>query len=415
MKTNIFFIAIMLLAGACSKQFIPEATVADPFNGYRKFLKAGEQVHTLWAGKHINIGTVTYGIDDQANFYATYDCSLSGWTITETHLFAGDMASMPLNKPGKPKIGLFPHTGTHQPGVSSYTYLVPLSQLPPCASPGFVVAAHCVVHSPNGQQETAWAEGAYKFSDKGWGWYDDYFYDPPALMSVILYGTANRNDSLLFYHIDVTTGDAVLILTEFVGQKSGQYDGAAYDMQSGTVIFTNYDTKELWINHLDSEGPSYCAGILSDTAASGTFHDGNYYYIGQTSNTIHVVSFSDNWIIEMDTILDTIPGLLTVSDIAMSPEGDYLHILGNCGGQPAELAAWNVGSQQFYTLSISLDAASQIAYGSDGALYAVEPYETGNLAVYSINTTNGVLTEINEGTIIIIDSPFTDLAGGPGF
>ena len=72
-KIYLFLIAIVVLA-SCTKQATDDQQIADKWNGYQKYLKTGEMVHTLWAGKNINVGTVTYGIDDNANFYVTYDC-----------------------------------------------------------------------------------------------------------------------------------------------------------------------------------------------------------------------------------------------------------------------------------------------------------------------------------------------------
>lgn len=415
MKRNLQLIVFMLLVSACSKQFIHNEPEADPWNGYRNFLKAGEQVHTLWAGQNINIGTVTYGIDDDANFYATYDCSLSGWLISETHLFAGDKAVMPLNKPGAPKIGLFPYSAVHQPRVSVFTFRVPLSELPPCTDPGFVVAAHGVAHSPTNQTETAWAEGSYTFSDKGWGWYDDFYYTPPPTLSIILYGTTFTCDTLRLYHIDVVTGEADIILEEFVGNTSGTYDGAAYDPESGMFFFSNYSTQDLWVNRLNSEDPSFSAGSLNGTAASGTFYDGAYYYVDEAERTINQVTFFANWAIDTETVLDTLPSLVIVNDIAMNPDGQFLYILGQYNGGGVELITWEVCSQTFYTLSIPIREGAQIAFGSDGELYAIAPLCNGcsNSQVFLVDLAIGTLTNIDDEIILILDQPFSDLSMGP--
>jgi hypothetical protein len=103
MKNAMISFVTLLLITSCAKQSTPDEPV-DIWNGYSKYLKMGEVVHTLWAGKNINVGTVTYGIDDNANFYVTYDCGASGWLISETHMFAGDKKDMPLNKPGHQKL-----------------------------------------------------------------------------------------------------------------------------------------------------------------------------------------------------------------------------------------------------------------------------------------------------------------------
>ena len=413
MKNVFLLFFVILLAASCTKQSAIEEP-ADQWNGYFKYLKAGEMVKTLWAGKNINVGTVTYGIDDNANFYATYDCSSSGWTISETHMYAGDKKDMPLNKPGAPKIGLFPNSGFHNPRVSTFTYYVPLTSLPPCEAPGFVVAAHCVVHSPSNQEETAWAEGDYKFTDKGWGWYDVYYYNQPPNEFVIIYGTAYRNDSLLLYHIDLTNGTSELIMQEYVGNNGGSYDGAAYDLESGMFFFTDYTTKELWANQLKDDDPSFKSGDLLGTAKSGTYFSGAYYYVNDDVNTINRITFTTDYLIASEATLSTIPNAVTVYDIAMSPVGDYLYILGEVDSGGMELISWNVATNIYYTMNIGVSSGSQIAYGSDGTLYVLEPVSGDQgVTAYDVNTEDGTLTEINDGEIIIIDDPFSDIATGP--
>lgn len=413
MKNAFLLFFVILLAASCTKQSAIEEP-ADQWNGYFKYLKAGEMVKTLWAGKNINVGTVTYGIDDNANFYATYDCSSSGWTISETHMYAGDKKDMPLNKPGAPKIGLFPNSGFHNPRVSTFTYYVPLTSLPPCEAPGFVVAAHCVVHSPSNQEETAWAEGDYKFTDKGWGWYDVYYYNQPPNEFVIIYGTAYRNDSLLLYHIDLTNGTSELIMQEYVGNNGGSYDGAAYDLESGMFFFTDYTTKELWANQLKDDDPSFKSGDLLGTAKSGTYFSGAYYYVNDDVNTINRITFTTDYLIASEATMSTIPNAVTVYDIAMSPVGDYLYILGSVDNGGMELIAWEMATDTYFTMAMSLNSGSQIAYGSDGTLYVLEPVAGDQgVTAYDVNTEDGTLTEINDGEIIIIDDPFSDIATGP--
>ncbi len=410
---SLLFIGVILLMG-CAKQNAIDGPVPDKWNGYARYLKAGEQVHTLWAGKNINVGTVTYGLDESANFYVTYDCSASGWLISETHMYAGDKKQMPLNKPGAPKIGLFPNSANHNPRVSTFTYRVPLSQLPPCASPGFVVASHAVVHSPYGQKETAWAEGDYTFSDKGWGWYDDYYYNTPSNQATVLYGTIMTYDTLELYHLDVTNGTAEVILVEYVGDAPGTYDGAAYDMESGVFLFTNYNTGELWINDLQSEGPSFSAGTLGGTSASGTFYEGAYYYVEQELNRIIKVTFTDSWTISGETVLDTIPGQVNVNDIAMSPAGDYLYMMAQLNEGGMELITWEVATHSFFTTSMPVNEGAQIAFGSDDLLYAVAPLDSGSTGTYIIELDSCELIEITDWDgIILIEEPLSDLSIGP--
>jgi hypothetical protein len=414
MKKIILLFTVALLMASCAKQS-PVDEPVDKWNGYSKFLKTGEQVHTLWAGKNINVGTVTYGLDNNANFYVTYDCSSSGWTMSETHMFAGDKSDMPLNKPGSPKIGQFPSSGCHSPRISTKTYTVPLTSLPLCEEPGFVVATHCVVKSPSGQTETAWGEGDYKFTDKGWGWYDVFFFNQPVYEYTILYGTAYSEDTLKLFHIDATNGGAEEILAEFVGNSSGSYDGAAYDIESGNFLFVKESTTdELWINNLTDENPSFYAGTLTGSASSATYYDGTFYYVDSQTNTIKGVILTENWTIASETELDEIPGAITVNDIAMKPDGEALYILGEVDNGGRELISFDMETETFYSMDITINTGAQIAFGSDGILYAVAPIAEGgsHSLIVSIDLSSGTLTPI-EDDIIILDDPFSDLSAGP--
>ncbi|HNQ83131.1 MAG TPA: hypothetical protein PLW31_06770 [Bacteroidales bacterium] len=413
MKNLIEMMLVAVFMSGCA-EIMTEEEMPDKWNGYFQYLKTGEMVHTLWAGKNINVGTVTYGIDENANFYATYDCSAPGWKMSETHMYAGTKAGMPLNKPGRPKIGQFPNSGCHSPRVSTFTYRVPLSSLPPCASPGFVVAAHCVVHGPGGKTESAWAEGSYTFSDKGWGWYDDYYYDPPQEPGPVLYGTSCANDSLRIYHLDISTGCVEMILEEYVGGSPGFYDGADYDPVTGLLFFIKYTTSELWINHLQGEEPSFCAGILSGPSTCGTFQGDHYYYINNSTGSIQSVSFTSTWLIAEEMPLDTLPAGYAVNDIAMDSSGESLYILAQNQSGSMQLLRWDAGEPAFFSMPVAVSEDAQIAFGSDGLLYAVS--STGEcdtcFYIYTIDLENGML-EFVEDDVIMFDDPFSDLSRGP--
>jgi hypothetical protein len=414
MKNLFLLLFTLLLITSCSQKDNLNNPDADKWNGYEKFLKTGEQYHTLFAGRTINVGTCTYGIDANANFYVTYDCSASGWTISETHMFAGDKKNLPLNKPGNPKIGQFPNSKNHSPRVSTYTYRVPLTSLPPCASPGFVVTCHCVVRSPSGQVETAWAEGDFKFTDKDWGWYDIYYYNQPPNQFTILYGTAYVNDTLKLYHMDVTNGKTDLILKEYLGANGGRSDAAAYDDATGMFFFANYNTDVLYANQLKDINPSYVSGTLQGKAASATFYNNAYYYVDENLNTINKVTFTGNYSIASETVLDTIPSAISVNDIAMNPTGTTLFMLGEVSGGGRQLLSWDLATETFYAISITVTSGAQMAYGSDGVLYVIAPITEGgsHSLTYSVNPSTGTMTVI-EDDIIIIDDPFSDISAGP--
>lgn len=443
MKSIYVFLFVILLITSC-KQQSPVEEPEDLWNGYSELLQLKECTigHSLWAGcakndtltNGVKVGKVSYTIENHngiPSLHVQYNTTSSGWKMTESHNYAGLLKCMPLTNVkdcalGNPKIGKFPNSASHgNQGVSIVDYWVALTALPPYqpSDPddiemidyGFVLASHCVVKSPSGQVETAWAFGSDKFNDKGWGWYDKYFEPQNKVPFTVLYGTSYTQDSLKLYHLNMTTGVVTEILREFVGNTAGTYDGAAFDDASDMFLFVNYNTRELYVNYMGDADPSFSAGYLNGTAASGTFYNGSYYYVNPDFNTINKVDFTSAWAIASETVLDTIPESVTVNDIAMSPAGDYLYLVGEVNNGSTELIKWAIAADTYYTIALNINDGAQIAYGSDGNLYAIAPVvETGSTsAAYIVNPNTGVLTEIDEGHIIIIDAAFTDLSRGP--
>jgi hypothetical protein len=73
-----------------------------------------------------------------------------------------------------------------------------------------------------------------------------------------------------------------------------------------------------------------------------------------------------------------------------------------------------VEDHEFYYSPVVINNGAQLAFGSDGILYAIAPqYDFGTTAwIYVIDIESVTLTVI-EDEIIIIEDPFTDLASGP--
>ena len=125
------------------------------------------KVVTLTAGQHIDVGTVTVS-NDETNLYVVYETT-GNWVITETHLYVGTEAGIPLNGGGNPKIGHFPYHGNDD---SPFT--IPLAGL----GDEFVIVAHAVVKKvidgQTVQSETAFGCGEFSFPGNRWGCYFDY-------------------------------------------------------------------------------------------------------------------------------------------------------------------------------------------------------------------------------------------------
>lgn len=128
------------------------------------------KVVTLFAGQTIDAGNVT--VTNDANFiYVTFNTA-NGYVLTQTHLFVGDCALIPVNKPGNPIPGQFPYASAHS-NLTSYTYQIPIMAIPVggCGC----IAAHAVVSlATGGGTQTAWGNGTVINPDGQWGMKFDY-------------------------------------------------------------------------------------------------------------------------------------------------------------------------------------------------------------------------------------------------
>lgn len=129
----------------------------------------------LIAGQTMTAGTIT--VSNDADFiYVTYTTT-NGWVLTQTHLYVGDCALIPVNNPGNPIPGQFPYKAVHN-NITSYTYTVPISQIP--AGGCGCIAAHSVVKQLNGsggtiQTQTGWGQGTLiNLTGGNWGMKFDY-------------------------------------------------------------------------------------------------------------------------------------------------------------------------------------------------------------------------------------------------
>jgi len=127
---------------------------------------------TMFAGQTIPVGTLEITNDDK-NLYVSY-ITKENWFMSETHLYVGELGTMPVNNSNTPIPGKFPYTSNFEQGIISYMYTIPLSSLPTC----YIIAAHASVYRmENGtvvQTETSWSSGT-EFSDTNrWGSYTNY-------------------------------------------------------------------------------------------------------------------------------------------------------------------------------------------------------------------------------------------------
>lgn len=123
----------------------------------------------LLAGQTIPVGSVS--ISSDGTYLTVVYTTTGGWLIDETHLFVGSCSDVPLNAACNPKIGLFPYSADHIPGVSSYAYVIPLSSIPDC----FCFIAHAAVSNASlgggVSEETAFSNGENELPGDRWGWF----------------------------------------------------------------------------------------------------------------------------------------------------------------------------------------------------------------------------------------------------
>lgn len=125
----------------------------------------------------ICVGWVTV-CNDGNNLYVTYTTRW-GWMLAETHVaVATSLAGIPQRN-GNPVPGRFPYGTEHGPGVTSFTYTIPLGDWGPCTD--LVIATHASVYREIGdccdgceiQEETAWGCGC-PFPGSNWAMYFPY-------------------------------------------------------------------------------------------------------------------------------------------------------------------------------------------------------------------------------------------------
>lgn len=171
MKTKLlllFSLTFLLIFSGCQKENNLTPTSADNTKQLKSRTEPNcESSFNLMAGQHYQAGQVLL-LNDDDSVYVGY--ITEGWTITQTHLYIGDCAGIPVNGSGSPQPGHFPVSNSFNPGVSEVWYSFPLASIPPCGC----IAAHAVVrNNSTGQTETGWSEGT-RFTNNSWAMRTSY-------------------------------------------------------------------------------------------------------------------------------------------------------------------------------------------------------------------------------------------------
>ncbi len=171
MKRYLLIATLITALGVAGCGGASSLTSAEPASPATPTRTASDACETLWAGQAINAGDVLVS-DDGFFLYVTY-ATTGGWELQLTHLaVADDLSGIPQTKKGNPIPGHFPYAAEHDPTVTMYTYVIPLSDLGDLTDDILVIAAHAEV--VNGDwEETAWA-GELEFPGKNWATYIEY-------------------------------------------------------------------------------------------------------------------------------------------------------------------------------------------------------------------------------------------------
>jgi hypothetical protein len=149
------------------------------------FIKAGSFTFTdpeptelcvdLVAGQYSVVGDVCV-IDDGENLTVTYhlsdDAIAAGWLLTETHLHAGNkLSDFPRNPAGNPQVGHFANKAAHDPGVTEYSYVIPIGDL----EGDILIGAHADMSNTDLEAtEGAWGDGDLFGAQGNWAMYFTY-------------------------------------------------------------------------------------------------------------------------------------------------------------------------------------------------------------------------------------------------
>jgi hypothetical protein len=179
MKKNLFILSLAFVAVSlfsCKKTEVPapeKIAIATSLVIEGGGCAATEV--TLLAGQTINAGTISV-TNDADYYYVTYTTT-DGWLLTQTHLYVGNCAAIPVNNPGNPIPGQFPYSSAHN-NLTTYTYQVPISAIG--AGNCGCIAAHCVVVKLNSSggvasQQTGWGAGTQiNLGSGNWGMKFEY-------------------------------------------------------------------------------------------------------------------------------------------------------------------------------------------------------------------------------------------------
>jgi hypothetical protein len=266
----------------------------------------------LMAGKNTDAGNVCVEVSDDL-LLVIYTTS-AGWELTGAHFWVGaDLADIPQNKKGNPKIGHFPYHSGDITGKQMYYFAIPLTDLGvddiyELCDQIFFAAAHATLRIEDGyggyRTETGWASGSPLVSKGNWAMYFYFQFVCENIPPVLECETAFAyGDKALWDILDpngnpitdkwgwqntVHPGDRIT-RPLYVGAtqndpNNGTYVGYVYIAYSGSMIIVEYITV---YPYTMSETNLYVGTGETNTADPGQF--GNSHVLqSETSDEYHI-------------------------------------------------------------------------------------------------------------------------------
>ena len=126
--------------------------------------QTSEQCRDLFASQVETVGEVCVTLSgEDVNIVVT---TMGEMRLVETRVaVASDLGGFPLSESGVPKLGLFPHSATHQPPAASTSYHISVAALD-LVSGKLLISVHASVVDGSEVEHGAWPAGT-RFREQG--------------------------------------------------------------------------------------------------------------------------------------------------------------------------------------------------------------------------------------------------------
>ncbi len=217
-----------------------------------------------------------------------------------------------------------------------------------------------------------------------------------ASVQATIYVTADNGTTNLFGTLDITTGQFTEINTTsplFYAMTTGP-GGQIYGADANSGGLFTISPSGVTTPFGTVTAPDVFQGLAYSAASTNFFADN----VGMTSVDLYSIAGNGNSSSSFTPgTLSPIPGIFPTGNLAFGPDGKLYYNFSADQG--------NATNSQLYTVDTSTGALTAVGTGlgttiltmfSDGKnLYGIDTFDTSGLGIFSINTTNGVATQIS--------------------